>query len=332
LRAVKVLLLLAPGCVGAYDRAAALHYRAGDVERALRVLETWHELAPADPLPLVRRAALAQRRGDAGTSQGAIQKALALTSGPARASVAFLGARLALAAGIPRDGTGDWDGVGVGIGRVRQLLLECLREQPDHAEALWTLAAVRSATGDLEGLAAQAPAMNRPDVQDARFHYLAAVCHLAARAYPQAVEAARRAASDSSLAVESQFVLAWACLHQGDEESAAGALEAVAAAGGPSADHACGLLGRLSFQRGAYSDAIRWWSAVDAGKRAEWKCDEPLRQMVLLAGLLAFGEGKHEQAAERFREAGKLGLRDRRLGPLIGLSLFRAGQRLLFQE
>jgi len=36
-----------------------------------------------------------------------------------------------------------------------------------------------------------------------------------------------------------------------------------------------------------------------------------------------------EQAAERFKEAGKLGLRERRLGALIGLALFKAGQRLL---
>ena len=35
---------------------------------------------------------------------------------------------------------------------------------------------------------------------------------------------------------------------------------------------------------------------------------------------------------ERFREAGRLGLRDRRLGLLIGLSLFKAGQKLLYAD
>ena len=73
-----------------------------------------------------------------------------------------------------------------------------------------------------------------------------------------------------------------------------------------------------------------WWTALDEGKRTEWKLDEVLRQTVLLAGLVCFEGGKFEEAAERFREAGKLGLRDRRLGPLIGLSLFRAGQKLLY--
>jgi len=53
---------------------------------------------------------------------------------------------------------------------------------------------------------------------------------------------------------------------------------------------------------------------------------------VLLAGLLAFQKGRYEQAAERFREAGKLGLRDKRLGPLITLALVKAGQRLLYEQ
>ncbi len=72
------------------------------------------------------------------------------------------------------------------------------------------------------------------------------------------------------------------------------------------------------------------WRWTQAG--AEWKCDEPLRQTVLLAALDAFGKGRYEEAAECFREAGKLGLRDRRLGPLIGLALFKAGKQLLFQD
>jgi hypothetical protein len=53
---------------------------------------------------------------------------------------------------------------------------------------------------------------------------------------------------------------------------------------------------------------------------------------VLLSGLLACKDGRFEQAAERFREAGKLGLRDRRLGPLLTLALVRAGQRLLYEH
>ena len=38
------------------------------------------------------------------------------------------------------------------------------------------------------------------------------------------------------------------------------------------------------------------------------------------------------KSAERFKEAGKLGLREKRLGSLLTLALVRAGQRLLFED
>ena len=52
----------------------------------------------------------------------------------------------------------------------------------------------------------------------------------------------------------------------------------------------------------------------------------------MLSGLLALKEGRYEQAAERFKEAGKLGLREKSLGSLITLALVRAGQKLLFEQ
>jgi hypothetical protein len=88
----------------------------------------------------------------------------------------------------------------------------------------------------------------------------------------------------------------------------------------------------LGLSRGAYEEAIAWWNAVDARPRSQWNLDEPLRQTVLLSGLLAYEEKRYEQAADRFREAGRLGLRDRRLGPLITLALVKAGQRLLYED
>ena len=71
---------------------------------------------------------------------------------------------------------------------------------------------------------------------------------------------------------------------------------------------------------------------VDAAKRDEWKLTEPLRQTVLLSALTSFQKGRFEQAADRFREASKLGLRDKRLGPMLTLSLVKAGQRLLYEK
>ena len=52
---------------------------------------------------------------------------------------------------------------------------------------------------------------------------------------------------------------------------------------------------------------------------------------MFLSGLLAYRAGQFERAAERFREAGRLGLRDRRLASLLSLAYFKAGQRLLYE-
>jgi hypothetical protein len=92
------------------------------------------------------------------------------------------------------------------------------------------------------------------------------------------------------------------------------------------------MLGQLSHERGAPDEAVGWWSMLDPAWRSRWNLEEPLRQTVFLAGLVALDEKRFEQAADRFREAGKLGLRDRRLGGLITLALVKAGQRLLYAE
>jgi hypothetical protein len=193
---------------------------------------------------------------------------------------------------------------------------------------------VRSVLGDREGLASQAAVMDRPAVSDARFHFLGAVCNLAARQYRNVIELGIRAATaDRSLEVESRFVMAWAHLHLGEVEAARESFRRVAAdEKSPSAHCARAMLGQLSFQRGEADEAIGWWSGIESAARRGWGLDEPLRQTVLLAGLQALDEERFEQAAERFLEAGKLGLRDRRLGGLITLAVVKAGQRLLYQQ
>jgi tetratricopeptide (TPR) repeat protein len=352
---MEVLLRLAPSSVSAHDRLACLHYRRGDVDRAVALLTSWQRLTPTDHWPLVRQAIIEQERGNAERRAEAIDRALGLTQGRLRGGIAFLGARLALRETVRTwekarkqevetrrsraESNGDTkidtpEPAAVPSLSLSQSLLEaCLRDDPDHVEALWCLAAVRSVRNDSVGLAAQAPAMNRPAVTDARFHYLGAVCHLAAKDYGTAIELSQRAAADESLAIESQFLMAWAHLHQSNAAAAQQALTKVAGVEkSPSAPYARALLGRLSYERGAYDEAIKWWNSVEPRKRTDWQFDDALRQTVLLSGLLAYEKERFEQAADRFREAGKLGLRDRRLGPLITLALVRAGQRLLYSE
>jgi tetratricopeptide (TPR) repeat protein len=340
----EVLLRLAPGSAAGHDRVACLRFRRGDLDRAADLLGGWEKLAPADPWPLIRRAVLEQARGQARWRAKAIERALGLTNGPRRAAVAFLGAKLALREALQPGGDAP---AGAGkpaepraaspapaLSEAQTLLEECLKEQPGHADALWCLAAVRAARADRAGLAAQAAAMNRPGVADGRFHYLGAVCQLAAGNPGRALELAERAAAaDGGLMAESQYLMACAHLRRDDTNSARQALEKAAAAEeSPSAPYARALLGRLDLARGAYAEAAAWWKGIEPRRRGALGLDEVLRQTVLVSGLLDLEGGRYERAAERFREAGALGLRDRRLGPLLTLALVKAGQRLLYEE
>lgn len=340
---IEVLLRLAPTSIQGHDRLAYLHYRRGEMDQAIALLTGWHRLKPDDHWPLVRQAIIEQERGNALRRAEAIDRALGLTRGPVRAAIAFLGARLALRETFSKAATvREQHNKPLSNGRgsehssleQSQTLLEtCLREDPKHAEALWCLAAVRSVRGDRAGLARQAAEMDQPSVQDARFHYLGAVCHLAAKNYDAVLKLSQQAAADEALEVESHFLMAWAYLHQHNLPAAQQALKKVAAVEkSPSAVYARALLGRLYLGSGGYDEAIQWLNSVDPQRRNEWQLDEPLRQSVLLSGLIAYEGGCFEQAADRFREAGKLGLRDRRLGPLLTLALVRAGQRLLYDE
>ncbi len=341
LEAVEVLLRLAPASAEGHDRLACLLYRNGDVNRAAALVAGWRRLHPVDHWPLIRQAIIEQQRGDAAARAEAIDRALGLTKGRQRAAVAFLGARLAIQGGFRRKTAGETakeknsDAAPpdpAALEHAAKLLQECLSHDPNHIDALWCLAAVRSASGDRRGLASQAAMMDRPAVKDSRFHYLGAVCCLAARDYAKAVELGQRAAAgDPALTAESHYVLAWAHLHLNNNDAARQSLlKAAAADKSPSAPYARALLGRQAFDRAAFDEAARWWKEVEARRRAEWKLDAPLQQTVLLAGLTAYEKGKFELAAERIREAGRLGLRDRRLGSLLTLALVKAGQRLLF--
>jgi tetratricopeptide (TPR) repeat protein len=331
LACVEVLLKLAPRNLQGHDRLACLYYREGKLDRAVSLLSGWQRLDPRNHWPVVRQAIIEQQRGNALARGDAIRRALSLTQGKLRAAVAFLGARLAL-----QESARIWKSGGDRAESLKQpltLLQQCLHDDPDHTEALWCLAAVRSVLGDQAGLAKQAAVMNRPAVKDARFHFLGAVCHLAAQDYAQVLELSQRAAQDQALTAESHYLMAWAHLHLNNPTAAGQALLKVASADkSPSAVYARALLGRLGLLRGSFEEAVKWWNQVEPAKRGEWHIDEPLRQTVLLAGLEAFQKGQFEQAAERFREAGKLGLRDKRLGPLITLALVRAGQRLLYEH
>ncbi len=77
-----MLLKLAPTSLVAHDRLACLHYRQGEMDRAIELLDDWRRPAPADHWPLVRQAIIEQERGDVLRRSEAIDRALRLTRGP----------------------------------------------------------------------------------------------------------------------------------------------------------------------------------------------------------------------------------------------------------
>ena len=133
------------------------------------------------------------------------------------------------------------------------------------------------------------------------------------------------------LAVESRDLAALAQVRLNERPAAIDSLAPVAqTAGGPTLAHAQAQLGAVQFAEGRHDEAIRSWQALDAKQRQAWGLAEPLAQTMFVGALDDLLAGQYEQAADKFRQAGRLGCRDRRLGPLLLLALFKAGQQALY--
>lgn len=327
-----VLHRLAPHNAKALDRLGALHYHRGNLPAARELLQQWQTIEPQSATPLVRLAVIQHQLGETDAWRETIRRGVQQAHGAARAAAAFLGARLAITR--PADGvspSASLDRDPVAMRTALEFLGIARHADPERADVLWLSAAIRTLLADRDGLAAQASDMQNPDVTDARYHYLAAICHLAAGNYAVTLDACRRAAKEPALAVESSYVVGWAHLHRQDARAAADALRPVAkTADSPSAAHAQALLAGIRFHQGAADEAIACWQALSPQQRSAWQLTQPLQQTVFLTALEALQAGRYEQAVERIREAGKLGLRERRLGALLSLALVKAGQKLLF--
>jgi hypothetical protein len=188
--------------------------------------------------------------------------------------------------------------------------------------------------------------MKQPDIADARFHFLAALCHLlgndpaaVVRACANALEHASaghagrngEANAQLDLGIESRYLAAMAQVRLGDRPAAIESLQPVArTASSPTANHAQAQLGVVQFAESRHADAIHSWQALDAKHRQEWKLADPLAQTMFVNAVDDLIAGNYEQSADKFRQAGRLGCRDRRLGPLLLLALFKAGQQAVY--
>ena len=234
------------------------------------------------------------------------------------------------------------DGKGNALTVVQDLLRDCLAHDAAHPHAQWCLAAVRWLQGDTASLANQAKDMQDPDVADPRYHYLAALCHLLGghlEAVLTACEcAAKQVGSNGTLAqkhlaVEAGYLAALAHLGLNQPRPAIDALKLITYnANSPTLSFAQALLGNVHFRERRHDEAINAWQALDAQKRQAWALSEPLAQSMFISSLESLHKAEYEQAAEKLRQAGRLGYRDRRLGPLLLLALFKAGQQAIYAQ
>jgi tetratricopeptide (TPR) repeat protein len=333
---IEVLVRLAPRSVPAHDRLALLYYRRGKLDRAAELLRRWCALEPENTLPAARLAVVLHKQGQIDASQTALQSAIQRAHGRQRADLACLAARLVLSNALtPKEGepVSQPEVMADCLARARSLLDISLREDAGHTTAMWLMAAVRALANDRASLAAQSAAMKAPETNDPYFHYFAAVSHLAAGDHDAVIQAAARAETDPILKVESAYLQGWANIYQQDPTAATKVMRLVAQTpASPSSAHARAILGCIRFHQGASAEAVQWWQGLEPERRTAWKLAEPMQGTLFLAGLQALQAGRYEQAAEKLREAGQAGLRERRLVPLVQYALVKAGQDLLYNE
>ncbi len=347
---LDVLVRLAPHQTAALDRLAQIYFHAQKGEEAEALLVQWQTREPANPLPLLRLALLRHRQGK--DAQEPLERALQQTQSSRRARIGMLGSVLALqnyfaSAESSEENRAQLD-------RAAHWLETTRHDAPQASEPLWMLAAIRWLQGDRVGirsLASELAALPVNRDSDPRFRLMAALCHWNAGDFSRCLEAidstrdshltlaGREARNGESrngdsgsldLAVEGDFLAGLALVGLGRHSEALDRFSRVARSSGPSRLFASAFEGQLQFQAERHDDAAETWQRIDLKTRQAWKLHEPLAQTLFLSALEMIRDTRYDEAGERLRHAGKMGCRDRRLGPLLLLSLFKAGQKAIY--
>lgn len=351
---VETFSRLVPHHPAALDRLAALHYRSGRTAQTIGALYHWHQKFPRDPLPLVRLGLVRAATGEVAEGLDLLAAAHQLAQGPDRPRIALVAAELALhhwahatptaadasALLLPLDASAlpplSKDAA---LARAEEFLGRALGDDPANEHAIALTAALRWLKNDEAGLAALADGCRAFQGSDPRHQYFAALALAAAKDWPNVVAACRRVSqlvadkngSLGALANEAAYLEGVAQAELGDAAAAADALRKPASLeGNPSTPFAQGLLGVMLMQQGQFEAATTCWQKLSAPQRAEWKIGEVLGGAQMLAALEAFQAGRFEIAADKFRLAGKLGCRDRRLGGFLLASLVKAGTQAVY--
>jgi tetratricopeptide (TPR) repeat protein len=308
------------------------------MEPAFQLLEQWRQTQSDAPLPLVRQAIILHEQADDAGAFEKLRGAMAMSADRRRANIAFLGARLALQSFLaPKP---DLVVDANPLATVHEFLRQCLASDASHPHAQWCLAAVRWLHGEPSALAQQARQMQDAEVADPRYHYVAALCHLLGGNSEAALAAAKRVtdmvgANGSrtmrEIVLEAGYVAGLAHLGTGDFTAAIDAFKPMTFnPASPTASYAQAQLAAALFHEERHEEAIGVWQALDPHKRQTWGLSDALAQTTFITALELLQSAKYEEAAERFRQAGRSGVRDRRLGPLLLLALFKAGQQAIY--
>jgi tetratricopeptide (TPR) repeat protein len=350
---VDALSRLVPHHPGALDRLAALHFRAGRTAQAVAALNHWQQRATNDPLPFVRLGLVRASLGDIGEALEHLESARLRAVGPARAQIALLAARLAMsfwgramptaaeadAALLPQQGNSSHLTREAALGRAREFVHRALDDDPLSEEARALAAGLCWVQNDEAGLRTIAERCRDFTGSDPRNHYFAALALSSIGDWAGVVAACRKVThlvadkngTLGTLAIEAAYLEGVAQSELGDSAAAAEALLKPASAdASASAPFAQGLLGAMLMQQGRFDDASTWWQKLPAPRRSEWKIGDVLGGAQMLAALEAFQTGRFDVAADKFRQAGKLGCRDRRLGNFLLASLVKAGKQAVY--
>jgi tetratricopeptide (TPR) repeat protein len=324
--AAQVWVKLLPTEAKALDSLAQLHYQTGDSATALEVLRSWQQSSPQNSTPLLRQAVLYQHLERWDECQNAINQALNITSAARKGEAAYLGAKLLLSRWQKSAASANSDN----LLEVRHFLEQSLAAHPGQKKSLTMLAAVLTVQQDREALRALRQALAACTDRDPLTQFFLALCHLESGDHEQALEAGKNIAENEQMAAEASYLIGWAFLQQNDSNRAAMSLLKVALdKNSPSRPHALALLGCLRFYQGSPGETVSLWQELDAAALAGFGLAQPLGNIIFLAALNEMQQGQYSSAADKLRQAGKAGLRDPRLAPLLSLCLFKAGQSLM---
>ena len=333
--AIETLSLLLPDHPAALDRLAALHHRAGKDGDAIATLTKWQQARPDDPLPAIRLATLEARTEPLSGVLDRIRHALRRTEGPSRAQVARWGTRLALHdwSQSPPPTNGTHPPADARLDAAAEFLESARSVEPAEPTTLARLAAVHWLRGDQAALADLAEPCRSIEANEGADAYFLALPFVAAGDWPAVAARARNITTSMTLspaAGEAPFLEGLAQAESGDLDAGIATIQKAACLdGSPTTPLAQAVLGALLFRQGHFDTAAAWWQRLAPDRRAAWKLSEVLGNTQLLGALEEFAAGRFELAADRFRQAGKLGCRDRRLGGMLLLSLFNASRQAL---